>query len=218
MLLLSAILFALLVDRISSPAREGGEGTGSGVAATQARSFRRSPALSSPGPTTSSSRSARGIGHRSCRRQPAQTSHDASPLGAARDRDDPRQPQCQEPDVRNGERALARRPPAPGRREHLRDRDQQPGPDRGGSRGAATSTATGSTTELDVTLSGHGTALLGQLIARHAKAALSGDGSITLTATHSLSARVAGSGTVLYGGNPPHVTQRVTGSGTISAG
>ena len=77
--------------------------------------------------------------------------------------------------------------------------------------------ATGTTTKLDVTISGEGTALLRQLIARDAKAALSGDGSIMLTATHSLTARVSGSGTILYGGNPPHVTQRVTGSGTISA-
>jgi Putative auto-transporter adhesin, head GIN domain len=78
--------------------------------------------------------------------------------------------------------------------------------------------ATGATTKLDVTISGQGTALLRQLIARDAKAELSGDGSIMLTATHSLTASVAGSGTVLYGGNPPHVTQRVTGAGTISAG
>ena len=56
------------------------------------------------------------------------------------------------------------------------------------------------------------------LIARDAKAALSGDGSIMLTATHRLTATVSGSGTVLYRGNPPHVTQTVTGSGTTSPG
>ncbi len=78
--------------------------------------------------------------------------------------------------------------------------------------------ATGTTTKLDVTISGEGNALLRQLIARDAKAALSGDGSIMLTATHSLTARISGSGTVLYGGNPTRVTQRVTGSGTINAG
>jgi hypothetical protein len=78
--------------------------------------------------------------------------------------------------------------------------------------------ATGTATKLEVTISGEGTALLHQLVARDAKAALSGDGSITLTATHSLAARISGSGAVLYGGNPPHVTQRITGSGTISAG
>ena len=78
--------------------------------------------------------------------------------------------------------------------------------------------ATGTTTKLDVTISGEGTALLRGLIARDATAALTGDGSITLTATHRLTAKVSGSGTVLYGGNPAHVAQSVTGNGTISAG
>jgi putative autotransporter adhesin-like protein len=77
--------------------------------------------------------------------------------------------------------------------------------------------ATGATTKLDVTIGGEGTALLRQLIARDARASLSGDGSIMLTATNRISATVSGSGTVLYGGNPAHVSQKVTGSGTISA-
>ena len=62
-----------------------------------------------------------------------------------------------------------------------------------------------------------GDALLRELIARDARAALNGDGSITLTATRSLDARVSGSGTILYGGNAPRVTPTVTGSGTFSA-
>jgi spore coat protein U-like protein len=78
--------------------------------------------------------------------------------------------------------------------------------------------ATGTARKLEVAISGEGTALLHQLVARDAKAALSGDGSIMLTATRSLTARVSGSGAVLYGGHPPRVTQRITGSGTISAG
>jgi hypothetical protein len=78
--------------------------------------------------------------------------------------------------------------------------------------------ATGTARKLEVTISGQGTALLHQLVVRDAQAALSGDGSIMLTATRSLTARVSGSGAVLYGGNPPRVTQRITGSGTISAG
>ena len=77
--------------------------------------------------------------------------------------------------------------------------------------------ATGTTTTVDVTISGEGNAVLRQLIARDANAALRGDGSIMLTATHSLTARLSGSGTILYGGDPPHVTQRVTGNGTVSA-
>jgi hypothetical protein len=77
--------------------------------------------------------------------------------------------------------------------------------------------ATGTTTKLDVRISGNGTAVLRRLVARDAKAELSGDGTIMLTATRSLTANVSGSGSVLYAGNPPHVTRSVTGNGTISA-
>ena len=78
--------------------------------------------------------------------------------------------------------------------------------------------ATGTATKLHVTISGAGTAMLRGLIARDAKAVLAGDGTIVLTATHSLTAKLSGRGTVTYAGNPPDVTQEVTGSGTISAG
>jgi hypothetical protein len=85
-------------------------------------------------------------------------------------------------------------------------------------RGSGVIHATGTTTLLEVTISGEGTALLGQLLARDVKAALSGDGTITLAATHSLNASVPGSGTILYRGNPPHVTTTVSGNGTIMPG
>lgn len=84
--------------------------------------------------------------------------------------------------------------------------------------GAGNIDVSGTTTKLHVTIGGEGTAMLGGLVARDAKAALAGDGTIVLTATHSLTARLSGRGTVTYGGNPSHVTQRVTGSGTVSAG
>jgi len=77
--------------------------------------------------------------------------------------------------------------------------------------------ATGTATKLDVTLSGAGNTFLRQLVARDARAVLSGDGSIMLTATHGLAATISGRGTVFYGGNPAHVTRTVTGSGVISA-
>ena len=85
-------------------------------------------------------------------------------------------------------------------------------------RGNGNIDAAGTATNLDVALTGHGNALLRRLIARDARAALSGEGSIMLTATQSLTARLPGTGTILYGGNPSHVRQRVTGSGVISAG
>jgi len=59
---------------------------------------------------------------------------------------------------------------------------------------------------------------LDQLIADDVKAALSGDGSIMLTATYGLNAMVSGSGTILYGGCPPHITTSVIGNGTITPG
>jgi Putative auto-transporter adhesin, head GIN domain len=78
--------------------------------------------------------------------------------------------------------------------------------------------AVGATARLDVSISGDGTALLGQLIAQDANAGVEGDGSITLTATHSLDASISGSGTILYGGGPPLVTTKLTGNGTITPG
>jgi hypothetical protein len=78
--------------------------------------------------------------------------------------------------------------------------------------------ATGATTHLAVTIGGTGTALLGGLTARDASAAVSGDGSVTLTATRSLRASISGSGTILYGGHPTRVSKTVTGSGTITGG
>jgi len=86
--------------------------------------------------------------------------------------------------------------------------------------GAGNIHATGTTTRLDVTVSGEGNAFLRQLITRDAKAALCGDGTIMLTATHSLIASISGSGsgTILYRGSPPRVTTSVTGQGVILAG
>ncbi len=83
--------------------------------------------------------------------------------------------------------------------------------------GSGTIKATGTTTRLHVTISGSGTALLTQLIARDVRASVSGSGSIMLTATHSLDASVPGSGAILYSGNPQHVTTSTTGNGAISA-
>jgi hypothetical protein len=84
--------------------------------------------------------------------------------------------------------------------------------------GAGNIEAAGTATKLHVTLSGQGNALLRGLIARDARAALTGDGTVMVTATHDLTARLSGTGTILYGGNPPQVTQSITGSGTISPG
>jgi Putative auto-transporter adhesin, head GIN domain len=84
--------------------------------------------------------------------------------------------------------------------------------------GAGNIAVTGTATTLQVTIGGEGTADLRGLVARDAKAELSGTGTITLTATRRLDAGISGSGTILYGGDPAHVSRNITGSGTISAG
>jgi hypothetical protein len=84
--------------------------------------------------------------------------------------------------------------------------------------GAGNIDAAGSATKLTVNISGAGNVLLHGLIARDARATLAGDGSIVVTATNSLGARITGTGTIAYRGDPRHVTRTISGSGTISPG
>ena len=84
--------------------------------------------------------------------------------------------------------------------------------------GSGTLTGSGSTTLLDVTVSGSGTVQFTQLVADNAQAVVSGSGSIFITATKSLDASVSGSGAILYSGNPQDVTKSVTGTGAITGG
>lgn len=82
--------------------------------------------------------------------------------------------------------------------------------------GSGTLTASGTTTRLDVTVSGSGTVQFTRLVANDVRAVVSGSGSIFLTATKSLDASVPGAGAILYVGNPRDVTKSVTGTGTIA--
>lgn len=76
--------------------------------------------------------------------------------------------------------------------------------------------AIGSTAQLDVTLSGEGTAQLNQLVADNVSALVTGSGLIEVTARASLIAVIPGDGAIIYGGNPPQVTTSVTGTGTVT--
>ena len=76
--------------------------------------------------------------------------------------------------------------------------------------------AIGSTAQLDVTISGEGTAQLNQLVADNVSALVTGSGLIEVTATASLVAVIPGDGAIIYGGNPPQVTTSVTGTGTVT--
>jgi len=84
--------------------------------------------------------------------------------------------------------------------------------------GSGQLSAAGTATRLDVAINGDGKAQLSQLTARDVQAVVSGSGLIQVTATTSLDAAVPGSGTIIYSGNPPQVTTRVTGSGTVTRG
>jgi hypothetical protein len=78
--------------------------------------------------------------------------------------------------------------------------------------------AAGTATRLSVSLPGDGQAQLSELTARDVHAVLSGSGLIQVTATNSLDAAVPGTGAVIYGGDPAHVTTSITGTGTVIHG
>jgi Putative auto-transporter adhesin, head GIN domain len=77
--------------------------------------------------------------------------------------------------------------------------------------------ASGTVTQLSVTLGGSGLAQLGNLVARNVHAVVAGSGLIRVTVTASLNAAVSGSGAIIYSGNP-QVTSSVTGSGAVTRG
>ncbi len=82
--------------------------------------------------------------------------------------------------------------------------------------GSGTLTGSGRATHLEITVGGSGTAVFTRLVAKEARALVSGSGSIFVTATTSLAASVSGTGTILYFGNPRHVAKNVTGTGAIT--
>jgi Putative auto-transporter adhesin, head GIN domain len=65
-------------------------------------------------------------------------------------------------------------------------------------------------------LSGSGVAALGGLLAREARAVVQGSGRIDLTASRALDASIPGTGAIVYGGNPPHVTTSISGVGAVT--
>jgi Putative auto-transporter adhesin, head GIN domain len=77
--------------------------------------------------------------------------------------------------------------------------------------------ATGTATQLDVTLSGSGLAQLSNLVARDVHAVVAGSGLIRVAPTAFLNAAVPGSGAIIYSGNP-QVTSSVTGTGAVTHG
>jgi hypothetical protein len=217
-LLMTAILIAVGVDRLFFPASRDPAGTGSGIAATQARSVPPFTAIDLAGDDN--------VGVRVGGAQSVTVHADSNMLSRVTTR------------VHSGRLVIGTSPGNLNAKSPMFVVVSVPSVDgvwlRGSGNirvtgingrdltvslsGSGNIDLTGTTSKLDVTLSGAGNALLGHLTAHDAKAALSGDGNIMLTATHSVTARISGTGTVLYGGNPRHVTRAITGSGTITAG
>jgi hypothetical protein len=78
--------------------------------------------------------------------------------------------------------------------------------------------AGGTTSRLEVTVGGSGSAQLTALVARDVHAVVGGSGAIFVTATNSLDASVPGTGAIVYSGNPARVTTSVTGDGAVTHG
>jgi hypothetical protein len=78
--------------------------------------------------------------------------------------------------------------------------------------------ASGTADRVAVTVSGSGEAQLGAVVARDARAVVSGSGRIVLNATESLDASVPGSGSIVYSGEPEHVSSSITGVGVVTRG
>jgi hypothetical protein len=81
--------------------------------------------------------------------------------------------------------------------------------------GSGTMLVAGRTEHLEASLQGSGQMNLHGLIAREVDVQRPGSGEIQVYATDSLHAEVSGSGSVMYAGNPPHVTHAVSGSGAV---
>jgi hypothetical protein len=76
--------------------------------------------------------------------------------------------------------------------------------------------ASGTADRLVATLGGSGVEELGGVVARDTRAVVTGSGRIDVTATSALDASIAGSGQIVYSGNPSHVTTNVAGVGAIT--
>lgn len=219
LLLLAALLTALLVDRISSDDASGPASTGSGVAATQARSL---PAFTGVelaagnnvvvqvGPARQSV-----VVHADdnlLRRITTQVRSGTLAIGTTPGNLSARTPMYVAVTVPSLERIVLRGAGNISVSGINSERLTVALP------GAGNIDAAGSAAKLDVSISGSGNALLHGLIARDARATLTGDGSIRVTATRSLTASITGTGTIDYRGDPRQVTRRISGSGTISPG
>lgn len=81
--------------------------------------------------------------------------------------------------------------------------------------GSGNITATGKVKKVEADLSGSGNIQLSSVQAETAEVTLGGSGNIEVHATETLDVKLAGSGSIMYGGSPKTVNQSKTGSGNI---
>ncbi|MDQ2817133.1 MAG: DUF2807 domain-containing protein [Candidatus Eremiobacteraeota bacterium] len=82
--------------------------------------------------------------------------------------------------------------------------------------GSGDVSATGETERVAATIGGSGDLFCAALHSRDASIRVRGTGNARLWASQSIAIIIDGSGDVGYGGNPPHVTKKVSGSGEVS--
>jgi hypothetical protein len=81
--------------------------------------------------------------------------------------------------------------------------------------GAGSITLTGTANYEGVEIVGTGNVHNVNLVSTSCYASISGAGNVEITATQSLDAAIAGTGTITYAGNPPVIHQVVTGIGSV---
>jgi predicted small secreted protein len=81
--------------------------------------------------------------------------------------------------------------------------------------GSGQITANGTADDQELDISGSGRYQAEQLISKTVKVTISGSGSADVHATELLDIQMSGSGALTYTGNPPQVTQEISGSGKV---
>jgi len=84
--------------------------------------------------------------------------------------------------------------------------------------GSGKITVGGTVDQQDLAISGSGEYQAKDLLTKIASAEISGSGNATVTVNDKLDAQISGSGQLTYYGNPPQVTQEVSGSGRVTKG
>jgi hypothetical protein len=84
--------------------------------------------------------------------------------------------------------------------------------------GSGVLSVSGKADRLTATLGGSGDVQLQDLVAHDATVLVAGSGRLLVQATGALDAKVSGVGAIVYTGNPTSITQRITGTGSITSG